>query len=173
MNALPYMRKRKCCGGITLLELCFALAILGVLAGLAIPSLRSARGSGAVHAAAFELLAGLQQARASSIVEARPGVLCLSDAAGICLRGGGPARAWRVYLEKDGQETTLALRPLPAGIELHASRPRLTFWPHSLAASTATLTICDSQGVARPRAIILSQAGRARLGNGTPERCRA
>jgi len=172
MNAIPYLRKRKCCSGITLLELCFALAIVGVLAGLAIPSMRSARGSSAIHAAAFELLAGLQQARAGSIVEARPGVLCLSDAAGTCLRGSGPARAWRSYLEWEGRETTLTLRPLPPGVVLHSSRPRLTFWPNSLAASTATLTICDSQGAARPRAIVVSQAGRARLGDGTPERCR-
>jgi hypothetical protein len=97
--------------------------------------------------------------------------LCLSDAAGTCLRGSGPARAWRAYLDRDGQETTLALRPLPAGIVLHASRPRLMFWPHSLSASTATLTICDSRGHARPRAIVISQAGRARLGDGAPERC--
>jgi type IV fimbrial biogenesis protein FimT len=172
MNPITYPRKRKCCGGITLLELCFALAVAGVLAGLAIPSLRSARNAGAVHGAAFELVAGLQQARAGSIVEARPGVLCLSDAAGNCLRGGGPAGAWRAYLDNQGQETTLALRSLPAGILLHATRPKLTFWPHSLSASTTTLTICDARGSARPRAIVVSQTGRARLMNASKDRCR-
>ena len=171
MNSPRHAWKRKCCGGITLLELCFALAIVGVLAGLAVPSLRAARGSSAMHGAAFELMAGLQQARAGSIVEARPGVLCLSDAAGNCLRGSGPARAWRAFLEWDGRETTLASRTLPPGVVLHSSRTRLTFWPHSLSASTATLTICDARGSARPRAIVISQTGRIRLANAREADC--
>ena len=159
--------------GFTLVELCCGLVIVGLLAGMAVPSLRSARNSGAIHSASFELLAGLQQARAGSIVAAHPGVLCLSDAAGSCLRGDGPATAWRVFLDQDGRETTLALRPLPAGLKLHATRPRLTFWPHSLSASTATLTICDTQQVVPPRAIVLSQTGRARVAPATRDRCRA
>lgn len=157
--------------GVTLVELCFGLAIVAVLAAMAMPALRSARNSGAVHGATFELAAGLQLARANSIVEASPGVLCLSDAAGTCLRGSGPASSWRVFLERDGREATLALRSLPAGVALHATRPRVTFWPHSLSASTATLTICDTQDVVHPRSIVLSQAGRARLASAPRARC--
>ncbi len=46
---------------------------------------------------------------------------------------------------------------------LRASRNRLDFWPYALAASTSTLTICDAQGIAPPRAIVISQTGRVRL----------
>jgi type IV fimbrial biogenesis protein FimT len=160
------------CRGLTLLELCFGVAIVAVLAGLSIPSLRATRASGAVHAAAFELAAGLQRARASAIVEARPGTLCIADATGRCLRGNGPAKAWRVFLE-GGVEFTLAQGPLPAGVVLYATRPRTTFWPHSGAAGTTTLTICHVQGDARPRAIVVSQSGRARFADSAPERCQA
>jgi type II secretion system protein H len=159
--------------GITLVELCFGLAIVGLLAGLAAPSLRAARNAGAVHGATFELAAGLQQARASAIVEGRAGVLCPSDVAGKCHTGRGPATAWRAFLEQDGRETTLALRSLPVGVTLQATRSRLTFWPHSLAASPVTLTICDVHGIARPRAIVVSQAGRARITDAPPGRCGA
>lgn len=159
--------------GVTLVELCFGLAIVAVLAGMAMPALRSARSSSAMHGTTFELAAGLQLARANAIVQAHPGVLCLSDAAGICLRGNGPASSWRAFIEQEGRETTLALRSLPSGVVLYATRPRLTFWPHSLSASTATLTICDTRGVVRPRSIVLSQAGRARLAGASQDRCDA
>jgi type IV fimbrial biogenesis protein FimT len=160
------------CRGITLLELCFGLAIVAVLAGLSLPSLRATRASGAVHAAVFELAVGLQQARASAIVQARPGTLCIADATGRCLRGNGPAKSWRVFLEGD-VESTLALRGVPDGVVLYATRPRITFWPHTGAAGASTLTICPVHGDARPRAIVISQSGRARSAESDPDRCRA
>jgi type IV fimbrial biogenesis protein FimT len=166
------MLNRNSSRGITLVELCFALAIVGVLASLSIPSLRSARAAGAVHGATFELAAGLQQARASAIVEARPTALCLADATGRCLRGNGPAMAWRVFRDETG-EPTITLRPLPAGVLLYATRPKVTFWPLANAASTTTLTICASHGDARPRAIVISQSGRTRHADSSPERCHA
>src|SRR5688572_32993224 len=49
--------------GVTLIELLFGLAIVSILAGLAFPSMRT----GSVKSATFELMAGLQQTRASSI----------------------------------------------------------------------------------------------------------
>lgn len=133
--------------------------------------MRGALRTSAVRSATLDLLAGVQQTRASSIVEARAGTLCLSDAAGNCLRGNGPASSWQAYLEAGGRRMPLAARALPSGVWLHASRPRLEFWPDSFAASTVTLTICDRQGLARPRAIVVSQSGRVRLDSGTPEAC--
>jgi len=155
--------------GVTLIELCFALAVVGILAGLAVPGMRTALRNAAIRSATFELLAGLQQARARAIVESRPAVLCLSDATGRCL-GGGPATAWNVFIE--GREAApLAGGPLPRGLELHATRTRLTFSPDSLAASTGTLTICDRAGLARPRSLVLSQTGRIRPADATAGAC--
>ena len=147
--------------GFTLLELCFGLAVVAILAGLAVPGFRASLRAGAVRAAAYELMAGVQQTRGNSVVESRTGILCLADAAG-CL-AAGPARAWRAFLEVDGQSAGLAIHALPRGIVLRASRPVVRFWPNALAASTVTLTICDESGVARPRAIVISQSGRARF----------
>ena len=62
---------------------------------------------------------------------------------------------------------------LPAGVVLRLSRPRLEFWPDAMAASTNTLTICDGQGIAPPRAIVISQTGRVRLADAAAGSCDA
>lgn len=165
------MRKRNRSRGVTLFELCFGLAIAAILTGLALPSFRTALRAGAVRSATLELLAGVQQTRASSIVEARPGTLCLSNAAGECLRGNGPASSWMAFLRDGDRRLPLAVRTLPADVMLRASRPRLEFWPDAFAASTITLTICDTQGVTQPRAIVVSQTGRVRLGAAADAGC--
>jgi len=165
------MRMRNGSRGVTLIELCFGLAVVAILAGLAVPGFRADLRAGAVRSATYELLAGLQQARAGSIVEARTGVLCLSDTAGNCLANGVPATAWQVFLDVDGRPALLAAHSLPAGVALRSSRAQLKFWPDSSAASTGTLTICDAQRVARPRAIVLSQGGRARIATAADSAC--
>jgi len=167
------MCKRNGLCGHTLIELCFCIALLAALATLAVPSFRIALRNSAVRSALFELNSGLNATRASSIVEARPGVLCLSDAAGNCLPGKDSSNTWAAYLEIDGRPRPLAGNTLPEGLFLRATRPRLQFWPDSRAASTGTLTICDAQGVARPRALVLSQAGRVRIAAASPADCAA
>jgi len=166
------MRMRKGSRGVTLIELCFGLAVVATLAGLAIPQFRAQLRASAVRAATFELLAALQQVRAASIVEGRRGVLCLCDAAGNCQPDGAQTGAWQAFLEVDGRPTLVTAQSLPAGVELRSSRSRLTFWPDSLAASTGTLTICDAQGIAAPRAIVISQGGRARVVAPAKSACR-
>jgi type IV fimbrial biogenesis protein FimT len=156
--------------GVTLFELCFGLALVALLAGLAAPGFRASVRSAAVRSATYELLTGLQQARGHAIVAARSTLLCLSDLSGNCLAGTAPASAWSVSAES--AVGPLDARPLPAGIELHATRSPLRFWPDSLAASTGTLTICDARGIAAPRAIVLSQSGRARVRSAVPADCR-
>jgi len=165
------METRQGSPGVTLIELCFVLAVVGILAGLAVPGMRTALRNAAIRSATFELLAGLQQARARAITESTPAVVCLSDAAARCLGGsGGQATAWSAFLEgHEGQP--LAGGPLPSGLELRATRTRLTFSPDALAASTGTLTICDQAGLARPRSLVLSQTGRIRQAESTAAAC--
>jgi type IV fimbrial biogenesis protein FimT len=156
--------------GVTLLELCFGISIVAVLAGIATPGFHSAIRSAAMRSAAFELAAGLQQARGSSILEGRTGVFCLSDTAGNCLAGQESARAWATFLEGDVSRP-LGGRSLPQGLRLRATRSRLQFWPHARAGATGTLTICDERGIAGPRAIVVSQVGRVRMAEAAPGAC--
>ncbi|HTU67332.1 MAG TPA: GspH/FimT family pseudopilin [Steroidobacteraceae bacterium] len=159
--------------GFSLLELCVALALVALLAGLSAPSFRQSLRAAAVRTAAQELMTGLQQTRGTAIVESRPGVLCLADVAGNCAASEGPAPAWRAFVESGGGSRTLAARALPAGITLRGTRARVRFSERALAASTATLTICDAAGVAAPRAIVVSQTARARFATPAAGACRA
>ncbi len=167
------MKTRHGSQGVTLIELCFGLAVVAILAGLAVPGLRSAVRNAAMRSVVLELLTGLQQTRTSSIAQSRPGVFCLSDPEGHCLAGSATASAWTAFLEGRGGRTTLAGGPLPRGLELRATRAKLNFWPDSLAATTSTLTICDRGGFARPRAVIISQNGRVRLADGAAGACQS
>jgi type IV fimbrial biogenesis protein FimT len=159
--------------GFTVLELCVGLGLVALLASLAVPSFRTSLRTAAVRTATFELMAGLQQTRGTAIVESRPGVLCLADPAGDCLPTGAPAPAWRAFLEDDAGSRTLALRVLPAGITVRGTRSRVRFSERTPAAAAATLTICDAQGVAAPRAIVISQNARARVASATGADCSA
>jgi type IV fimbrial biogenesis protein FimT len=165
------MSIRKGHRGITLIELCVGLAVVAVLAGMAAPGFRTTLRAAAVRTAAYELMAGVQQTRAEAIVESRTGVLCASDETGGCLAGAASAHAWRAFLETGGQPRELSAKELPPGIALRSSRASVRYWPSSLAASTATLTICDESGVARPRAIVISQGGRARFASHAASAC--
>jgi type IV fimbrial biogenesis protein FimT len=159
--------------GFSLLELCVGLALVAVLAALAVPSFRIGLRTAAVRTAAWELMTGLQQTRGTAIVESRPGVLCLADVAGNCRDSTSPATAWRAFVEIGTGTRTVATRSLPAGVTLRGNRARVYFSARSLAASTATLTICDAHGVAAPRAIVVSQNARARFAIASPDACRA
>ena len=169
MNALAGPPRRS--SGITLVELLFSLGLLALLAGLAAPSFRESLRVAAIRSATFELAVGLQQARANSILESRPGLLCPTDSIGTCLAAGAAATGWRSFMERSTGREPLAGHDLPRGVLLRATRSPLRFWPASLAASTGTLTICDQAGVAPPRAIVLSATGRARMELAPAEAC--
>ncbi len=156
--------------GVTLIELMFCLGLLGLLAALAAPGLRSSLRAAAVRSAAFEVAIGLQQARAHSILESRPALLCLTDTSGNCLTSGAAA-GWRAFFERGATRIELGGGSLPRGVVLRATRSPIRFWPSSFAASAGTLTICDEQRIAAPRAIVISATGRARFDTGSPDAC--
>jgi prepilin-type N-terminal cleavage/methylation domain-containing protein len=156
------MMKRKS-PGVTLVELCCAMAILAIVAAMAAPSFRSSLRAAAVRTATYELFTAVQQVRANAIVESTPDMLCPSDAAGNCLPATASAAFWSASRD---------VHALPDDIVLRTTRSPLRFWPDALSASTGTLTICDVRGVASPRSIVVSQTGRARLAAVSAIACR-
>jgi len=159
------------CRGVTLIELCFGLAIVAVIAGMSAPGFQSALRAAAVRSAAFDLLAGLQNTRGNAILESRPQDLCPSDSMGNCVGAGVATPYWRASVETDSGNLAVASHILPAGVVVRSSRSPLRFSPDALGASTGTLTICDEQRVAAPRAIVLSLSGRARLATAPAGAC--
>jgi type IV fimbrial biogenesis protein FimT len=158
--------------GVTLVELLFGMAIVAILAGLAAPGFHQSLRASAIRAATYELLAGLQHTRGSAILETRPGMLCPSDAAGNCLPAATAGAFWRWSIEAPGRLPDVGARALPEGIVARASRSPIRFSPNARSASNATLTICDLQGVAPPRAIIVNVSGRPRVSAAAEAACR-
>jgi type IV fimbrial biogenesis protein FimT len=155
--------------GVTLIELCVALTLMAMLAGLAAPGFRTALRTSAMRSAAYDLMGDLQQTRGIAILEGRSAVLCVAGAAGC---GTSPAAGWQAFVESAGKSRPVANRVLPEGLEIRASRARVTFRPDALAADAGTLTICDRTGIAPPRSIVISRIGRPRFGTPTAEDCR-
>ena len=164
-------RHRSRHGGVTLVELLFSLGLLALLAGLAAPNLHASLRAAAVRTATFELAVGLRQIRADSILESRPASLCPTDSSGNCLAAGAEGAGWRAFLEEAAGRRDLGGKSLPPGIRVRSTRSPVRFWPSSFAASAGTLTICDAQGIAAPRSLIISATGRARQDVGTLEDC--
>jgi len=159
MRTLSIGTRQPCQAGVSLIELCFGLAIVAVIAGMAAPGFQSGLRAAAVRSATFDLLAGLQQARGSAILESRALNLCPSDASGRCVGAGVPAAYWQVSTPDSGGAGYV----LPPGVVVRATRSPIWFSPDASGATTGTLTICDERHVAPPRAIVLSTSGRARL----------
>jgi type IV fimbrial biogenesis protein FimT len=168
---MPYVRTRQ--AGASLLELLFSLGMLCLLTALAAPGFQATLRAAAVRTATFELLAGLQQIRTQAILEGRPGRLCPAGTGGHCLAPATPASGWRSDLQTDSGWREVGGQSLPPGVLLRASRSPLSFSPNSVSASTGTLTICDLRGIALPRAIVVSQLGRARVTSVPMSECTA
>jgi type IV fimbrial biogenesis protein FimT len=156
--------------GFTLLELAATLALAGVLAGLSIPGFERLTRQWAVSRSAESLLAGLHSARSQAATRQSPVVLCQNTAMSACTTGP-TAAGWQVFGTEhvtspprfSAGDALLTIHQLPAGITLQATRTAVTFWPTSRSASTSTFIVCDTRGVAQPRAVIVSQTGRPRL----------
>ena len=158
--------------GLTMLELMVALAIGAVLAGLAVPGFASLKRSAGLSSAANELLWALHMARSSAVLRGLPVALCLTADDQGCLAAPDVAAAgWLVYLP-EGQATATRAAPvgevlhrfeLPAGLAVSGSRPAVTFWPVTRAASTSTFDLCDVRGRGPGRSIVVSQTGRPRV----------
>ena len=158
--------------GITLIELLFGIAVAAILAGLAAPSFLQSVRTTAVRVGTYELLAGLQRTRSSSILESLPGILCPSDSAGNCLPPATSGAYWRWSTEPASGPSRIEHRALPEGVVAHASRSPIRFWPTALNATNSTLTICDARGIAAPRAIVVNVSGRARIAPAAGSTCR-
>ncbi len=156
--------------GFTATELLVALAVAGVLMVVAVPGFAALTRSVGLSSAANELLTALHLARSSAVLRGLPVAVCLTADDRTCVAvPDSAATGWLVFVP-DG--SAVASRPvvvgqvlsrfkLPPRLTVSASRPTVTFWPVTRAASTSTFDLCDLAGVGR--SIIVSQTGRPRV----------
>jgi len=108
------------------------------------------------------ILGAIDSARRVAASRGRPVSLCVIDSRGAC-----GTRAARGFAVDDSQGTPQASRLierlLPESQRLHSNRDSISIAGGGLAATPATLTLCDRRGSAAARAIILSRTARPRV----------
>jgi len=123
-------------GGFSLIELVVTIALMSILIGFAMPSLRSVLGSSELTATVNELVFALQTARSEAIKRSAPVALCTSATPLVpdpgC-GGDGYADGWIVFADTNGNGTRetdeeLILQAEPPG-------PAFAFTPETTVAT--------------------------------------
>jgi hypothetical protein len=95
--------------------------------------------------------------------------LCQTNPLGVCLPAGVAGSGWRVRLEPavgvppPPEGLLQSATQLPNRIRVYTNRALVLFWPVARAGTTASFVLCAASNVTPPRAIIISQTGRARI----------
>jgi prepilin-type N-terminal cleavage/methylation domain-containing protein len=136
--------------GFTLLELALVLAIMGLVAGIAIPRFQRVADSLAVHHAALEIVSAHRRARFSAILQNRMVQLTVrADSLAIQIPGT-PGDLWH------------AAGPNAEGVSLTGPSQPLLFSPVGPTVGVSNASFRLSRGAAT-RTVIVSRLGRLRV----------
>lgn len=172
--------------GFTLWELLCTCVILGIVLGLAVPSVRAAALDSRRTAEINELVLAVQLARSEAAKLGRAVVVCKSADRLRC--GGDDVRfdaGWIVFVNTDDvrppqrsadEPLLLAHAPLGRGT-ISSNRAYFEFRSFQRRSVNGTVVFCDDRGPAAARAVIVSYTGRPRVAavdsSGAPLRCAA
>ena len=163
--------------GVTLVELMFAVAIIGIIATVASNSWSSAVNAARTSSAVSSLFAALTRARSNAATAGIDVVLCPSNDGAYCASGYHWESGWIAFAathagsDRTGDEPILLRQEaLPAKVHLvtSAGRTRVRFQPSGgNAGSNATFTFCDGRGARAASAYAMANTGT--LHASTPE----
>lgn len=163
----------RCIRGHTMTNLLTTVAVAGVVTG-GMPAMQNFVHEQRLVAQVHQLFGDLQLARSESIKRGAPVVLCKSSDGATCSAATEWQSGWLLFVDVDDDRTVDANEPvirvqqsLSTGMTLRFGtsyryvyyKPDGTAWPN------ATFTFCDPRGAPNARAIIVSNAGRARISN--------
>lgn len=163
--------------GFTLMELMIAIAILGVLLGLAWPSFSAALASNRLAAACNSMIAGVNLARSEAMRSKRAGGLCPSADGATC--GNDWSAGWLVwndanqdaakgegepairYFQGDAQRLSVTAEAVVPVI-VFDSRGRMTA-PAENARFKAQAAGCAAGEAGKQRSLTVTRAGQVRI----------
>lgn len=178
--------------GVTLVELLVALAVVAILLTVAVPGFRSMWREIQASQLIDAYVHALRIARSEAVSRRIPTAVCQSDQLGQCTRNGDWATGWLVFQDldadgdcasagdgvcADGGRVLIAHRPNLAGFDfLPNGNPEesgyVSYGPSGFAiGQNSTFSLCDRQGGAAPRAVVLSLMGRVRVGGAEDAHC--
>ncbi len=141
--------------GLTLLELLFVLAILGLLTSVGLPRLHGVMDAHRLATTTATLHGHLHHARAEAVRRGHDVVLCGSTECGTTDWGTG----WRVFTTNEEGRNILA-HGESDGPGVKTNRRRVTFRFDGTTRAGGTLTVCAGSGAGRQ--LVVSRSGRVR-----------
>src|SRR5688572_30064096 len=136
--------------GYTLLEVALALAVAGLLLGIALPSFTALKQGVRVESAAQGIAAAHRRARTTAIVHAQPAILSVS------------AQSLRITLGGADRPHWTAPGPAAEGVTLAAPARDLTFSPLGMTTGLSNASFQLNAG-SSARTVVVSRLGRVRI----------
>ena len=147
------IRARRAVAGFTMAELMIAIAVLGIILGIAVPSMQSFILNQRVRSASFDLTSDLLFAR-SEATKRNANVM-------IAANGGSWQNGWIV----SAGGVTLKQRAIIRDLAIAATGPNITFrhtgrLPVGSVQQTFRLNVTDSTAGVTPRCLIVNTSGK-------------
>lgn len=161
--------------GFTLIELMVALAVLGILLSIAIPSFQNMVLDNRIAAQANQVITALNYARSEAVKRGASATLCPTSGGAACAGSTNWSTGWLVFADADGNgtvgagEAVLRVWPAPKGGNTlnTGTRQRITFGATGTATgSNDTFRLCDGRGTAAARSIVVNVMGRSYVEKG-------
>lgn len=136
--------------GFTLVEVALALAVAGLLLGIALPVFTALKQGVQVDSAAQSIVAAHRRARAAAILHGRPAVLAVA------------ARSLRITFVGEEQPHWSAPGPSDQGVTLDGAPRNLSFSPLGITTGLSNASFNLRVGSA-VRTVVVSRLGRVRV----------
>lgn len=158
--------------GVTLVELLVVVVLAVGLALAAVPAFRDLAANARRDARVQELRAALLLARSEALVRGRRVVVCASANGVGCEPTAAWSAGWAAFVGSDREPgTPLAVAGTDSATSIRATRTAIEFLPSAIAATTATLTVCDWRGARAARSVVISRTGRIRVAAAEASAC--
>ncbi|MFC3658969.1 GspH/FimT family pseudopilin [Luteimonas notoginsengisoli] len=134
---------RPCAAGFTLIELMVTLAVAGILAAIAVPSMTAMLNANRLSGATGELTAALQLARAEAIRRNTRVTVCASANGLTCTNSGNWAR-WIIHGadNSDGADEVIRDQRPSGSVQISGPPAGIVFRPSGIIDAQTTVTAC-------------------------------
>ncbi len=169
MNSLN--RKYVC--GVTLLELLAAMAMVAILAGIAVPAFQTMIEKNRQSSTLNDFSIAVSIARSEAVKRGIRTVICTSSDGASCDASADWHVGWIIFVDANsnngvdsGEQLIRVGAALETGFSLVGTSnvaAQIRFQPDGDAIETGTITLCDSRGADKARAVIITASGKSKI----------
>ena len=165
--------------GFTLIELIITLAIAGILFSIALPTFSQVLAKNQQQTTLYRLFSHHQLARSEAIKTNQTVILCKSNDGQQCDRQAEWSDGWMIFTDHNNNKkldadermiyTQASLNNrLSLSYRGFGSHNYVRYFPSGQSTSNGTFTLCNQEGKAYSKALIISRTGRVRIDTRAP-----